>query len=1781
MATWKKLVQFNSGDTITVSNPTANSHAATKAYVDNATTGIVWSRTNNVLEPEDTDDVVKILKGLHLSGWYTHNLSFGSAHSSHSATNTGAQMEVPLHATNGKAHGSFKFYTNSGDIRNLALTLEESGNAVFGGTATFVGEVSTSSSGGGFKVKNASTATKWTQVAYDGLYGSGSQHLYISSAGSHDIKFYPAGVLKQTFSADGSATFAGDIHSQGDLYIDQARSNWRTIQYRDTDNSNAIQAYVSAYNTSASDGFLRLNAIESLQFRTGDVERLKLTSSSATFAGSEINLGTGTQSQKNKLTTGDGIYASTNYNPDQYYLAWNYANKGGTESVGSSSRASWIWKGVTSTSGNYLELRHRAGNASAGTQNSVLKFDSSRNATFAGNIIRDKITIDTDHVLFSRNGSYSASRAWRWRVDDTAWGNFDLRRSNGEDNTIDTSVLLFDGANSNATFAGEIVASKKVTITAETSAYGIHLNSGSSGSTAPFYISHGGGSHTGGAIKIYSANSGNLFTATASSGSSTFSIGSVYNNQSPDITSSGGATFSGHINAPSQKLTNFQEIRIDDAELYFTDTANEDYWRFRRDASDNFVLDHWHTGGSAESALSFDSSKNATFSGNVNVPKLLKFTDANSSADFSVGKVTDGNDTWLNLKADSQSDIRVEGNLLVTGSIPNLGATTFSGDITISDGDPTITLKNTSSHTNNRWWTIQNGASGDGYGDLAFHKNNANNGGISSTQIFKIDKDGDATFAGQGTFNDNLSVIKSASATITIKGNAANANASLTFMEQSTTMWELRADGGASDKLSFIDTGGAEVLALGQDSSATFSGSVILSGGSAGDNTLYKHSNNYLYLLGGTAGLILKGKNSDDSFTIFNNSEQRIYHYTNNLERMVIHNDGTTIQKALAVNGISTITVSSSSNTITTVLKLVKQHDNKGDDDAGAAIDFYAENKDGGTNQITSRIAGYTSDATGGSGFEGGLRFYTVTDGYTPSEALHINHSKDATFYGKITQSMDGGNTGVVNTFRNTNDGGSAYCELHITNADQSLVVGYSDNHSSGEWDGGWVYPTAGNLMLKSHGDIELTAGGTGDEKRAIIIGTDGTTTHYGTGYVDATRFRSSANTNYYTDPDGTSALYQLEVYNGLGMNNKNITNFKQIAPHDNNNFIGPATSDGSDSGRLNLGGGGSNSLDRGAWIELFGNEYGDSRAGQVNMGASKGFVMNGVENATYALKIGTTETAGAFHIYNGGSGDNGYFGGLDQSSGTTNFSIHSDASFNSYMCRTGAKFGLGTGSPEVKLDVHSHGTEVAAVFGMADDDTVWVSTRVAETVNKYGAYAFMVGDKAVDGVGSTNTTAFMSSAVIQSGTLKGNLKFNTNAGDNLSLALTLNESQNAIFENSVYVGGGNRGSLQAYGSHDMSLHSVHSISFDWNAGYDAYMNHGIASTDNNGNNNDSVSVNSYNDINLRLDSNNNNNESYLRIMNNSTGMNQIMYSGYDGARAVHYFDGKVAIATSPDASYALKVNGHTYIANDCHVGGPIASNGHSPSSLYGLRTKTTAGDGSWAIYATNNSSSGYQGGGAYLNSDNVGMSIGYGAYVASSGASSKNYALYAGAGNVYVTNQLHVNGRIGIGVTNPTEMLVIGKDLGNMTTAVGMVFGSDTHAHFFQGYSSTNFRQQTYSVSNTGLHRAYDYVKINSQGFYTCWAEVTDHGGSVGKKGYIRYGATTETDDAWDGIKPKMVQGGTTPGFQIAGSGIMLGNSNISYSDPEDSSDYAFIYVKSGELYFRVGDGSEHKIAG
>jgi hypothetical protein len=95
---------------------------------------------------------------------------------------------------------------------------------------------------------------------------------------------------------------------------------------------------------------------------------------------------------------------------------------------------------------------------------------------------------------------------------------------------------------------------------------------------------------------------------------------------------------------------------------------------------------------------------------------------------------------------------------------------------------------------------------------------------------------------------------------------------------------------------------------------------------------------------------------------------------------------------------------------------------------------------------------------------------------------------------------------------------------------------------------------------------------------------------------------------------------------------------------------------------------------------------------------------------------------------------------------------------------------------------------------------------------------------------------------------------------------------------------------MEAYGSYSSKLGRVAIISLDWNANYDQPFNHGITSTDSAGNFADSLSINSFNDITLRLDSNNNNVESYVRVMNNTQGANTIAHIGYNGANGVASF---------------------------------------------------------------------------------------------------------------------------------------------------------------------------------------------------------------------------------------------------------------------------------------------------
>jgi len=117
-------------------------------------------------------------------------------------------------------------------------------------------------------------------------------------------------------------------------------------------------------------------------------------------------------------------------------------------------------------------------------------------------------------------------------------------------------------------------------------------------------------------------NSGDFILENTGSGHASLTTGS---SKDLNISSASGnvyintnTTFAGTINGSGIELSNYMQIKVDDAEIYWTNTANNDYWRWKRDASNNFICDHYN-GSSTTAALTFNGSQNATFSGNVHV----------------------------------------------------------------------------------------------------------------------------------------------------------------------------------------------------------------------------------------------------------------------------------------------------------------------------------------------------------------------------------------------------------------------------------------------------------------------------------------------------------------------------------------------------------------------------------------------------------------------------------------------------------------------------------------------------------------------------------------------------------------------------------------------------------------------------------------------------------------------------------------------------------------------------------------------------------------------------------------------------------------------------------------------------------------------------------------------------------------------------------------------------------------------------------------------------------
>ena len=101
---------------------------------------------------------------------------------------------------------------------------------------------------------------------------------------------------------------------------------------------------------------------------------------------------------------------------------------------------------------------------------------------------------------------------------------------------------------------------------------------------------------------------------------------------------------------------------------------------------------------------------------------------------------------------------------------------------------------------------------------------------------------------------------------------------------------------------------------------------------------------------------------------------------------------------------------------------------------------------------------------------------------------------------GEYKADVDHGNSGFIQTWRNTNTGTSAYVEHVIGQSGSSeLRIGHAPNYSASDWNASWVYAVGKPLFLKSSsGNVVIYAGGAGASSEVAIFDTNQNTTFKG-----------------------------------------------------------------------------------------------------------------------------------------------------------------------------------------------------------------------------------------------------------------------------------------------------------------------------------------------------------------------------------------------------------------------------------------------------------------------------------------------------------------------------------------------------------------------------------------------------------------------------------------------------------------------------------------------------------
>ena len=344
-----------------------------------------------------------------------------------------------------------------------------------------------------------------------------------------------------------------------------------------------------------------------------------------------------------------------------------------------------------------------------------------------------------------------------------------------------------------------------------------------------------------------------------------------------------------------------------------------------------------------------------------------------------------------------------------------------------------------------------------------------------------------------------------------------------------------------------------------------------------------------------------------------------------------------------------------------------------------------------------------------------------------------------------------------------------------------------------------------------------------------------------------------------------------------------------------------------------------------------------------------------------------------------------------------------------------------------------------------------------------------------------------------------------------------------------IYVGG----YIEQDGQ-SMNLRKVNSITFAPNNTWNDAYNHGIMSTDLNATNSDAISINSYNDITLRIDSNGNNSASYVRFMNDTTGSNQFAYIGYDGSTYIASFNGNVFAGSSfrapifydsIDTNYYVDPNSSSVlystnidraqITNDVTTSSGQGRFGgwYTGTGYTGAAVEVGFSGGNGYVIAYNRNSSTYQplifngsniylnpatGGSVYINtSPIIRQSAGTGwlsGNYSSSETSATTGAIYSIGGSYYPTGS-SLNTMYGVGYTNAAQ--------GAMPTGAadwGFYVVSNGTARVWLGADSGNIIATGNIYAETNRLVA-TQAWVGSQGYLTSYSE-TDTLASVTARG-------------------------------------------------------------------------------